>query len=164
MSLKLKRERFLRDVVEIFEMRGTMLQYYAPVIIVIFANTLYHICAKAMPSNANPLALLVVTYLVSAAAAFILFLLTDTSRDFASQMKYLTWVPVVFGLCLVILEFGFILIYRAGWNISLAALVCNIALALILIGVGVLLYKEHIGGNQLIGIAFCITGLIFINR
>lgn len=54
--------------------------------------------------------------------------------------------------------------YRSGWNISIGSLVANILLALILVPVGILFYKENFGFNKVLGIAFCIAGLIFINK
>lgn len=138
--------------------------HYLPIICVVFANTLYHICSKAMPSGANPLAMLVVTYLVAAAAAFLAFLATSQGDGFVGQLKSVTWAPIGLGLCIVGLEFGFIMLYRFGWNISLASLVTSVAVAIVLLFVGLLIYKEHINVNQFIGVALCVVGLIFINK
>ena len=44
------------------------------------------------------------------------------------------------GIWIVGLELGFLMAYRAGWNISMGALVANITLALVLIPVGIILY------------------------
>jgi drug/metabolite transporter (DMT)-like permease len=54
--------------------------------------------------------------------------------------------------------------YRAGWKISLGSLVANIALAVVLIPIGILFFKEGFGFNKVVGAAFCIIGLILINR
>jgi hypothetical protein len=53
--------------------------------------------------------------------------------------------------------------YRVGWNISKGSLIANVSLAILLIIIGVLLYKEHIGLYQIIGIVCCMVGLIFVN-
>jgi drug/metabolite transporter (DMT)-like permease len=62
------------------------------------------------------------------------------------------------------LELGNILMYRVGWNISIGSLVANILLGLALIVIGYLFYKETISAKQLAGIAFCILGLVLINK
>lgn len=68
------------------------------------------------------------------------------------------------GLAIVGLEFGYINLYRAGWNISTGSLVANVSLAIILIFVGVLLYHEQITRNQMIGIGLCLLGILFLNK
>jgi len=138
--------------------------YYLPLVCVVFANTLYHICSKHIPSAANPLALLVVTYLIAAATAFLAFWATSQGDSFVGQLKNLTWAPIGLGLCIVGLELGFIMLYRFGWNISLASLVTSVTVAMVLLLVGVFLYKEHIDINKLMGVALCVVGLIFINK
>ena len=139
-------------------------QYYLPVVCVVFANTLYHICSKHIPSAANPLALLVVTYLIAATVAFLAFLATSQGDSFVSQLKSITWAPIGLGLCVIGLELSFIMLYRFGWNISLASLVTSVAVSMVLLLVGLLIYKEHIDVNKVIGIALCLIGLIFINK
>ena len=62
------------------------------------------------------------------------------------------------------LEIGYILLYRAGWKISSGALVANICLAFILIVIGALLYKEQITLRQVLGIGFCVVGLVLVSK
>lgn len=42
-------------------------------------------------------------------------------------------------------------------------IIANVSLAMLLIIIGVLLYKEHIGLYQIVGIVCCMVGLIFVN-
>lgn len=141
-----------------------MFKYYLPVIIIVGSNVFYHIFAKSIPQQLNPMISLVVTYLAGAIIALILFFITEPARDLISQVKLVNWVPVVFALAIVGLEYGNIMLYRAGWNISVGSLVCNISLAVILVFVGILIYKEVISLYKIIGIVLCIAGLIFINK
>ncbi len=141
-----------------------MVKFYLPVLIVVGSNVMYHICAKSVPRQLNPMIGIIVTYLVGATFALLLFFFTDPSKDLVAQFKLVNWAPIVMGFCVVGLEAGSILLYRVGWNISIGSLVCNILLALALIVLGYFLYKEHISVNQGIGIVFCIVGLVFINK
>jgi len=140
------------------------LQFYLPIGVIVFCNVFYHICTKAVPAQINPFFTLVVTYIVGAAFALILFFATSPSKDLLLQAKALNWAPFILGLTIVGLEVGFIFLYRVGWNISIGSLVCNIALSIILIFVGILLYKEVLTVSQIIGIVLCIGGLVFINK
>ena len=146
--------------------------YYFPVILIIASNVLYHVCAKGVPSQINPMVSLMVTYLVAGSLTLFMFFMMpqlfsiDKKMDVSlvSQLKLINWAPIVLGIVIVGLELGNILMYRAGWNISLGSLVCNIALAVLLIGLGLFIYKEAISSSQAIGIGLCIAGLVFINR
>ena len=66
---------------------------------------------------------------------------------------------VSFLLCA---EFGYILLYRAGWKISMASLLANVSVALLLAGIGVLLYKDVLMPRQIIGIILCLAGVFFL--
>ena len=63
---------------------------------------------------------------------------------------------------LVAVEFGYILLYRAGWKISIASLLANVSVALLLAGIGVLLYKDILLPRQIIGIILCLAGIFFL--
>ncbi|MGI6733671.1 MAG: EamA family transporter [Anaerovoracaceae bacterium] len=140
------------------------MNYYLPVIVIVGSNVFYHICAKSIPGTLNPLIGLIVTYITGAILALALFYMTDSSKDIVAQFKLVNWAPFILGIAILGLEFGNIMLYRVGWNISVGSLVCNIALAVILIFVGLLLYKETLSLQQVIGIGFCILGLVFINK
>nr|WP_242982139.1 MULTISPECIES: EamA family transporter [unclassified Clostridium] len=58
---------------------------------------------------------------------------------------------------------GYLYMYRVGWNISKGSLIANVSLVMLLIIIGVLFYKEHIGLYKIVGIVCCIVGLIFVN-
>jgi drug/metabolite transporter (DMT)-like permease len=141
-----------------------MFKFYLPIIVVVAANTIYHICAKAVPEGVNAFVSLIMTYLTAAVISLIIFFVTSQNKNLMVEMKELNWASFLLGLAIVGLEFGFIFLYRVGWNISVGSLVCNIVLAIVLIIVGILIYKEHISMNQVIGIALCIGGLFFINK
>ena len=141
-----------------------MLAYILPIVLVVASNVFYNISTKSMPGQSNPFVGLFVTYLVAAAIAAVLMFVVPIGKGVAQSFKSINWTSFVLGICVVGLEFGYVMAYRAGWNISVGSLVANISLAIILIPVGLLLYRERIGVNQIIGIALCIVGLIFINK
>ncbi len=141
-----------------------MLSYIWPIALVVLANTFYQICAKATPEAMNPLAALTVTYTIAALASGLLFAATIRGGSLLREYSHLNWAPFVFGLALVGLEVGFIYAYKAGWPVSAASLVASAFLAVVLIFVGFLVYKEPITVSKLIGIAICMVGLYFINK
>ena len=136
---------------------------YWPILLVIASNTCYHVCAKSIPSNLNPMASLTVTYLVSAIAALLLCFLLNPGMNLLNEYRQLNWAPVLFGLTLVGLEVGSIYMYKLGWNVSVGALIANIGLAVALLLVGRLVYKEPVTLKQLAGIGLCVGGMILVN-
>lgn len=138
--------------------------YYLPVAVIIVANVFYNLCAKSMPVKANPFFCLVITYLIAAFFAFLMYTVSRGGRSLSQEVPLLNWAPFVLGVSLVALEFGYILLYRVGWNISIGSLVCNIILAIILLGIGLLVYREMLSARQVFGVLLCIAGLFFINR
>lgn len=142
----------------------TVWNYLWPILIVVTANSCYHICAKSMPNGIQPFMALTVTYTTAAIFSLVLFLVTSPNKNFVQEFHKINWTSIVLGVSILALEFGYIQVYRAGWNVSVGSLVANIALACVLIVVGVFLYKEHISINQMIGIVLCIIGIIFINK
>ena len=138
--------------------------YYLPVAVIIVANVFYNLCAKSMPVKANPFFCLVITYLIAAFFAFLMYTVSRNGRSLSQEVPLLNWAPFVLGVSLVALEFGYILLYRIGWNISVGSLVCNIILAIILLGIGLLFYHEMLNARQVFGVLLCIAGLFFINR
>ncbi|HOA42848.1 MAG: EamA family transporter [Bacillota bacterium] len=141
-----------------------MLNYYWPILLIITSNVCYHISAKSMPGTINPLASLGVTYIVAAIATFLLYFLTSPAKNLATEYGHLNWTPFLLGIAIVGLEFGNVWMYKVGWNISIGSLVCNIALAVILIIIGVMFYKEMLTVQKIIGLGLCLGGLILINK
>lgn len=141
-----------------------MWNYIWPVLLVVAANTFYNLCSKATPADVQPFATLIVTYLTSIVVCLVLFFVTSSDKNLLAAWKSVNWTAVAFGLCLVGLEFGYIQLYRVGWSMSVGPLVCNIALACVLLVLGVLLYKEVLHLPQIIGMLLCVVGLVLVNR
>ncbi|MEG1694905.1 MAG: EamA family transporter [Eubacterium sp.] len=144
--------------------RDASLNTLWPILIVIAANTFYNICAKEIPDNVPPFAALTITYISASIVSLILYFITNGSHHLMADVQRINWASIVLGISIVALEFGYIQVYRVGFNISMGSLIANIGLAMVLIFVGVFLYKEVLTVNQVIGVILCIGGMIFLNR
>ena len=140
-----------------------MLEYIWPLALVVLSNTVYQICAKSVPNGMNPFASLTITYVVGAVISLILFFALGKGGNLIAEYQKTNWAPFVLGLCIVGLEVGFIYAYKAGWGISVAQIVSSAALAVILLLVGYLFYKEGLSWNKILGVLVCIGGLTLIN-
>ena len=138
-----------------------MFAYIWPIALAVLSNIVYQICTKSVPKDMDPLASLTVTYLVSAAACGILYFVLNRGqeRNLLKEYSRLNWAPFV----LIGLEVGFIYAYKAGWQVSTAAVVQSSVLAAALLFVGFALYHEALTWQKLVGVAVCLAGITIIN-
>lgn len=141
-----------------------MFAYIWPLALVVLSNVAYQICTKETPDALNPLASLTVTYLVGAVVAGVLYYATTKNADIIREYSHMNWSSAALGVSIVGLEVGFIYAYKAGWQISTLSIVQSAFLAILLIFVGFVLYKEALSPTKLIGIVICLVGLYFINK
>lgn len=139
-----------------------MAQMMWPIMVVIAANTMYHICAKSIPQGAQPFASLTVTYLMAAALSALMFFLTSREKNLLTAVLNLNWASFALGCAIVALEFGFLYVYRVGWEISMGSLVANVGLACVLLIVGIVFYQEHLSWRQAMGFLLCLGGIVLI--
>ncbi len=141
-----------------------MFMYVFPIILIAVSNVIYNVCQKSTPEGDNPFSALFVTYLIATLITVVAFCFSKGGKSPFESFKDLNWTSIVLGISIVCLEFGYLMAYRAGWKISLGSLVANIALALMLIPIGILFYNEGFDLNKTIGAIFCVIGLVLINR
>ena len=140
------------------------MSYYMPIAIIVISNIFYNVSAKSTPSNLDPFASLTVTYLVGAFVSGILYFAFNHGGNLIAEYRNLNWSPWVLGLAIVGLETGAIWMYRVGWDISAGHLVHGVILAICLVIIGVVFYKEQLTASRIAGIIICIVGLFFINK
>ena len=141
-----------------------MLLFYFSILLTILSNVFYHIFQKLTPTNVNPFLALAVSY-GSATLMCLAFLpFFPPAGGLVVALKQLNWVSVGLAASIVGLELGFLLAYRAGWNISLAGLVSNLTVSLLLLPIGLAFFKERLTPVNLIGIVVCIVGLVMVNH
>ena len=141
-----------------------MFMYVFSIILIVASNILYNMCQKLTPQRANPFSALLITYLTAAFLSVIALRFYKTDEGFFQSFKDINWTSIALGVTIVGLEFGYLMAYRAGWNISIGSLVANIILALMLIPIGILLFKEGFEFSKILGSVFCIIGLLLINK
>ena len=141
-----------------------MFSYVWPIALVVLSNVVYQICAKSVPAGLNPFASLTVTYVVGAVISVLLYFTIGRGRDFRAELDKLNWASPALGLVIVGLEAGFIYVYKAGWQVSTASTVQSAFLAIALLFVGYLVYREALTWNKVLGVVICLVGLYFINK
>lgn len=140
--------------------------YYLSILIVVGSNVFYHLASKKVPENTNPFFFVMVSYVVGFLLALVAFAFTIEDKSFSKavvdQTRLINWTPIVLGVSVIGLEVGNILMYRAGWQISQGALVTNAMLAVVLLVIGVLVFKEEFTIKHVMGLISCGLGLYLL--
>lgn len=134
-----------------------------PLGLVVLSNVFYQICAKSVPAKMDPFASLTISYVIGALVSFIFYLALNKGGNILHEFQKTNWAPFVLGIVIVGLEVGYIFLFKAGWAVSVAQIVQASILAVILIFVGYILYKEAITWNKILGVVICLAGLGLIN-
>lgn len=138
--------------------------YVWPIALVVISNILYQLCAKGVPKDMDTMASMTVTYTVGALCSAIIYFVINKNGNLLGEYAKMNFAPALLGVSVVGLEVGFIYAYKAGWPVSTASIVQSAFLAVALILVGGLVYKEPITFNKIFGAAVCLVGLYFINK
>lgn len=136
--------------------------FYFSMILTVFSNLLYHLSQKSIPKGVNPMVSILATYVTAIALSAIVLLFYPSAMGIAESFQKLNWASIGVGVAIVGVEIGFLLAYRAGWNISLGAVASNVAVTILLIPIGVVAFHESLSARNVVGIGLCIAGLLLI--
>ncbi|MBK9924199.1 MAG: hypothetical protein IPP66_02810 [Anaerolineales bacterium] len=129
----------------------------------ICSSALYHFTAKSTPSNVNFTVSLLVTYAVAFVVTLLGFFFFPATNGIKAELVKLNWASIGLAIAVVGIEYGFLLTYRAGWNLGIAAVLVNVVASLILLPVAVFLFRNKISWINIVGIFVCLVGLIMLN-
>lgn len=141
---------------------ASMPLFYFSITLAIASSAFYHFVAKSTPANVNFTVSLLVTYGVAFMATLLTFFFFPTSSVVA-ELKQLNWASLGLALAVMGIEFGYLLMYRAGWNLGIAAVLVTVLAALILVPVAVFVFKDKISWINIAGIFVCLAGLVMLN-
>jgi drug/metabolite transporter (DMT)-like permease len=130
----------------------------------IASTVAYHLVLKLTPAGANPFLSLLVTYSVVALAFGAVLAFSPGAFEWRQELRMVNWTALALAAAIVGLDLGFILLYRTGYEVSLGALVTQSAAAMLLLVVGVLVFREKLSLANGVGVALCLAGLWLVNR
>jgi uncharacterized membrane protein len=138
--------------------------FYLPVILMIVGTTTYHIAQKSVPTQMNPVFSLIINYLTALAGTLLLIPLYPARTAGPWSVKGINWASAAVGVSIVGVELAVLLAYRSGWRVSLLSVIGNSASALLLVGIGLLFFHEHLSLRNVTGIGLCLVGLALITQ
>jgi len=140
-----------------------MFLFYFSITLAIASSALYHFSQKGTPANVNPAVSILVSYVVAFFLTLSLLFFLPAKNGLLAEVRQLNWASYLLAFSIVGLEVGFLLVYRAGWNIGIAAVLVNVVASLILVPVAIFLFKEKLSLVNIIGILVCLAGLVMLN-
>jgi drug/metabolite transporter (DMT)-like permease len=140
-----------------------MFLFYFSITLAIASSALYHFSAKSTPSNVNFAISLVVTYAVALGITILTTFFLPAQNGLLTELRQLNWASFLLAIAIVGIEFGFLLVYRSGWNLGIAAVLVNVMASLILVPVAIFFFKDKISWINILGIFVCLAGLVMLN-
>lgn len=141
----------------------SMFLFYFSITLAIASSALYHFVAKSTPADVNFTVSLLVTYAVAFVVTLFTFFFFPAKDGIAAELRQLNWASVGLAVAIVGIEFGFLLTYKAGWNLGIAAVLVNVVASLILLPVAIFIFKDKISWINIAGILVCFVGLLMLN-
>ncbi len=133
--------------------------FWFPMVLAIVSYLIYHSSQKVLSTSLNPLFVTSMAYTLAMLISWILFFLIPLT---GYQKPTFTWPMFTIACGVVGLDVGFLLAYRAGWGISTAPLFANVSVALLLLPIGVLIFREKLTMINWVGLLCCIAGLVMM--
>jgi len=124
----------------------------------------YHLVLKVTPAGVNPLLSLMLTYALVTVVLGVILLLAPGAFDWRQELRQLNWTALALAVVIVGLDLGFLYLYRGGFEVSLGALVTQSAAAMLLLIVGVAVFREKLSAANVAGLVLCLAGLWLVNR
>jgi len=137
--------------------------FYISACVAIVGAVGYQYFVKQVPGSLNPIVSVIGMYVVVLALSVILLPLLPAEGDLRHHFRQLSWIQIALAVSVIMIELGFLLMYRYGWSLGTGNLVTGVFINLILIGLGVTLLGEKVNLFNAIGIAFCILGVALIS-
>ena len=133
-------------------------------VLVIGGNLIYHLSQKSLPKGANPLYTMIIVYGIAIIACAACALAYPSDKTFLQSARETNLTVFLLGLSVAMIEVGFLFVYRAGWNVSTASITTSVTVTLMLIPIGVIAFKEHLSLRNVVGLLFCMLGLVLVAK
>src|SRR5882762_8457392 len=142
----------------------TIRSFYFPLLLAVGGMLFYHLGQKSIPKGINPFYATIIAYGVGIVVLAVCALTLPGNKSFTSSLRESNWAVFVVGIAAACIEVGFLLAYRSGWRISVAAVTTNVAVTLLLVPIGIIIFKDHLSVRNILGLIFCVLGLVLVVR
>ncbi|MBP4047646.1 hypothetical protein [Chromobacterium violaceum] len=135
--------------------------FFAALLLAVAGSVVYHLSIKQMPQALNPFFSLAVSYGLAMLLCLAGMWWLPAGQRGASALN---WSSLGVALGILGIEMGFLLAYRAGWNLGYAALSSNVLSTALLLPLGYWLFREQVSPARLAGLGLSLAGLWMMLR
>ncbi len=140
--------------------KGVM--FYLSALIAITGAVSYQYFIKRVPGTLNPIISVISIYVGVLLLSFMMLPLFPLKEALTEQVRQLTWIQIAVAASVFLMELGFLLMYRYGWNLSTGNLVTSVVINLALAGIGVAFLGERLNWVNATGIVVCLLGVALV--
>jgi len=139
---------------------GALLPWF---VVIIAGQLLYHLVLKGLDDEDNAIGTIVVAYGTGVVLLVLFALLTGSFST--SDRGSIDWLRAcLVGLGVTMIEMGFLMAYRYGLPVSFGALAALSVTTLILFPLGIVVFREGVGVEDVAGCALVLGGLYLLAR
>lgn len=137
--------------------------FYVSAMVAIAGAVGYQYFVKRVPASLNPVVSVIGIYISVLMLGAILLLLFPVEGGLLKHFRQLSWIQLAIAISVFMVEIGFLLMYRYGWNLSTGNLVTGVIVNIVLVGLGLTLLGEKVNPINILGIALSILGVILMS-
>lgn len=137
--------------------------YLFSALLAVLGGVAYHHFVKRIPTTIHPIVSIVGIYVGVLLLSSALLALFPPVEGYGFHFRQISWVQFAVAVSVFLIELGFVLMYRAGWNLSSGNLVTGVFINIILVGLGLFLLREKVNLINAIGIILSLIGVAMIS-
>ncbi len=141
-------------------MERSLLTFAIPVV----ATLTYHLSSKWTPASLNVYVALIVSYLGAIAICLIALIVSGGLSEVPGTISKLNWSSAGLAAGIFGIEFGYLLLYRSGVNVSTGMITVEAIVAMLLVPVGLLLFRESLTSGNVLGVVLTCAGLFLMTQ
>lgn len=137
--------------------------YIASITLLVCSGVIYQLFQKLISPTANPVFSLICSYSIAIILSAMLLLIIPFKGNISTELKNINIYSFLLAIPIIGIELGYLLLYRAGGNLSYSSALVSSMITFLLVVIGMLVFKEKINIKKIIGIVFCMVGIILLN-
>lgn len=95
-----------------------MTMFYISACVAIVGAVGYQYFVKRVPASLNPMVSVIAMYVAVLALSIVLLTLFPADGGLLNHFRQLSWIQLALAVSVIMIELGFLLMYRYGWNLG----------------------------------------------
>ena len=135
---------------------------YLSALIAIVGAVGYQFFVKQVPASINPIVSVIGMYIAALILSFILLPFFPPEGGLTHHIRKLNWIQIAIAVAIILVEVGFLLVYRHGMKLSTGNLIIGAIVNITLLGIGITYLGEKLSPANIIGVLLCLIGAVLI--